>query len=937
MKQRITAPLHARRGDARGQVLVLFALMLIVLLLISALAVDYGGWLVTRRNYQNVTDAASLAGAQQLTRGLAAGCASGGSKQFCAREAAWESVKTALNFTLLNPTTQAATSSSANGFYTENGYKVWVASPPSDAGAAYPGHVSGTGASSGLVFVRVDHQALDYLSRLAAINRNVTAWSTAGRFPANFAVVGMCSPTSITANCLAGDANIKLDGTNTNLIVNTGDLGTNRWVKDGGSSSGVALGADSNAYMQLFDTCWGYSTTQCQLWGSTGTGPDTSQTYSAIPLGAPIPDPAYPAPTINSTTAPNQCRGTGTVSLASAKIVERPGQDGNVQISDLPAKLASAVQPILPLPVVLGAGFNISGQVTAATGGALLGNITIQVLDSTQTVVSSTTTPNNGGNKGTYSFNNIAAGTYTVRASDSTNVYFPSTLSVTVGPDATNKNFVLNKSPIVTGTVRSSTTSALLSGVSITVTALGINYTTTTNASGVYSLSVPQAGATVNFTIVGTLTNYTSGGSTVNAPTAVDQTYTRDFTLTPAPASVSGTVTDAVTGLGVPGVTITLGSGGSATSAGTYGAYAAGNGAYNISVATPGSQTVTLSGSSLTGYAYATPTSGSTVTINAGSNTLNFTVWPYGCDNGGSTNYGNWSCSFPSTHCASVTNATGVDVNCNSGTFTQAFAIRPGTYDNITLPNNTCAWIDPTGGATGLPTGQLAGIVHIKGTLSVGNNSYLFGDGVTIVMDQGSSTSWGNSSGFVLNYGTLHSTATNPASACAYTNAKAYKDGYYPCFRTVNNSACAASTANCHDYAYAAWTTNGSSPWQTNTGSGCAQASTPVYNTTGTTVGNLRCFTPGTDLGITWYLHGSGLGNASRFVSSSASYGFLFNGVLYGPNDDLNIGGGSNNQTAAGQIVGWTIEYHGGTAIQQNWYGDPKDGQPFLVEPVLGE
>src|SRR5262245_5981244 len=67
--------LRDARGDsASGQVLVLFALLLVVLLMISALAIDYGAWLTARRNYQNLADAASLAGAQLLTRPLANSC-----------------------------------------------------------------------------------------------------------------------------------------------------------------------------------------------------------------------------------------------------------------------------------------------------------------------------------------------------------------------------------------------------------------------------------------------------------------------------------------------------------------------------------------------------------------------------------------------------------------------------------------------------------------------------------------------------------------------------------------------------------------------------------------------------------------------------------------------------------------------------------------------
>jgi hypothetical protein len=70
---------------------------------------------------------------------------------------------------------------------------------------------------------------------------------------------------------------------------------------------------------------------------------------------------------------------------------------------------------------------------------------------------------------------------------------------------------------------------------------------------------------------------------------------------------------------------------------------------------------------------------------------------------------------------------------------------------------------------------------------------------------------------------------------------------------------------------------------------------------------------------------------------STANMGYLFDGALYAPNDDIQLGGGKDGQTAAGQLIGWTIEYHGGTSILQNWYGNPVDGQPFLIEPVLGE
>ena len=913
MKTRNTPLLGAHRRDARGQVLVLFALMLVVLLLVSALAVDYGGWLVTKRNYQNVTDAASLAGAQQLTRpSLSA------SKQQLAREAAWQSIKTALNFTGLDPVAQAMTSSSATGYYTENNYKVWVASPPSDAGSAYVGHVSGPG----VIYVRIDHPALDFLSRIANTNRNVAAWSTAGRFPANFAVIGMCS-TVITASCLAGDSNIKLDGTNTNLIVATGDVGTNRWVRAGGTSSGVALGVDSNAYMELFNDCWNAGGNQCNLFGWTGTAVNTSDVRNAIPLGAPIQDPSYAPPATGSTATPDQCRGTVSAQLASAHVVDGPNLNQS-QISDLPVKLASAIQPQVPGRIV-DAAVKVSGTVTSGGVGVYAG-VTVDLVDATTNLVYKTTTTSAGG---AYSFNGVnnSPPNYYLRVTDSTATQEYATTTTVSASYTSNStvNVSVSKNPLVTGTVQSGAT--LINGATVTVTASGNNYTAITNASGVYTRYIPTYGAFVSYNVTAAATGYVTGGPTlVPIPTAVDQSYTVNFNLTVAPGSVTGTITDAVTTLPVVGVTVTLSSGESATTNTS--------GVYTIASTTQGSKTITLSGSSMTGYAYATPVSGSTLNV-TGAMTQNFTLWPKGCSDSG--NLGNWSCSYPSgNNCPAPTNTNAANVNC---TFTQANAIRPGTYNNITLPNGTCAWLDPSGGGgvTGLASGQSGGVYHIHGTLSIGNGSYLFGDGVTLVFDQGASITVGNGGGWVLNYGTEHNTPSDRTSSCsnystAFSWADAQTTNFYPCFRTVSSTTCATSATptngtDCADRAYAAWTTKGHLLWSGTT--------SPTYSDS--------TVSKGSELGITFYFYcptnnaQCGLGNNSRMKISTASMGYLFNGVLYGPGDDIQLGGGKDGQTAAGQIVGWTIEYHGGTAIQQNWYGNDQDGPPFLIEPVIGE
>ena len=53
-------------GDEKGQVLILFALMMSVLLIFVVMVVDVGFFLEKRRDAQNVVDAAALAGSQEL-------------------------------------------------------------------------------------------------------------------------------------------------------------------------------------------------------------------------------------------------------------------------------------------------------------------------------------------------------------------------------------------------------------------------------------------------------------------------------------------------------------------------------------------------------------------------------------------------------------------------------------------------------------------------------------------------------------------------------------------------------------------------------------------------------------------------------------------------------------------------------------------------------
>jgi len=57
-----------RRSNEKGQVIVVLALAMIVLLLFAALAIDGGNMYTNRRIAQNAADAGALAGAQKLVQ-----------------------------------------------------------------------------------------------------------------------------------------------------------------------------------------------------------------------------------------------------------------------------------------------------------------------------------------------------------------------------------------------------------------------------------------------------------------------------------------------------------------------------------------------------------------------------------------------------------------------------------------------------------------------------------------------------------------------------------------------------------------------------------------------------------------------------------------------------------------------------------------------------
>lgn len=309
----------------RGQVLPLTALFLLVLFAFTALAVDYGVYLLARRDYQNTADSAALAGSAHLSRPITSG------KRDDAREAAWEVVGRKLGLTWSNatpPGSPPAADTAASSPYTEGGWSVWVSTPPTGAGAKYIGDPAITGTSS--IFVRIERLNPSFLARTFGINgRTIDAWATAGNLPSRWAVLGLCPRGG---NCPSTAESITLSGTNTILRIVDGDLGSNWGLKIDGTGQLQLIG-DSKAY--LADTTCGASRFDCyddpaNVNNGTNTGTANARQVQTLP--AIIDDPNYPLPPWidNATAVPFRGNASHDLDIASGSGITQAGNTANV-------------------------------------------------------------------------------------------------------------------------------------------------------------------------------------------------------------------------------------------------------------------------------------------------------------------------------------------------------------------------------------------------------------------------------------------------------------------------------------------------------------------------------------------------------------------------------------------------------------------------------
>ncbi|HEX5591595.1 MAG TPA: pilus assembly protein TadG-related protein [Candidatus Limnocylindrales bacterium] len=269
----------------RGQVLALFALFLVVLIGATAITIDYGSWLKARRDYQNIADAAVLAGGGFLSRPLDS------TKQTYARRAAWESLNDQLNLGIND--TQLDTLEATNpppGTPSEfAGYRLWVSTPPIDAATKYPGIFRG--ATDRYLFAWVEKDNPSFFSRIFGQGeRTVSAWATAGVFPSQFAVITLRQNGQ---GPMSAPSDISLDGTGTVLEVFDGDVGGN-WGMKLTASANLWLRGDADVYLVDYVSCGN----SCWSANQVSSGPPSPVLEDPQQLPSIIDDPNYPLPSV---------------------------------------------------------------------------------------------------------------------------------------------------------------------------------------------------------------------------------------------------------------------------------------------------------------------------------------------------------------------------------------------------------------------------------------------------------------------------------------------------------------------------------------------------------------------------------------------------------------------------------------------------------------
>lgn len=269
----------------RGQVLVLFTLMLVALLGMAALAIDVSGALSELRFERSVADAAALAGASDAYR---QGSSTVGAPEYVnARGHAMQNLADELDPAFV-PGDALPTCAGDSPPYDADIVNCLIAGTAYYVSIKAPAPSCGSGGCDPIrsvqVTIRNPAHGLSFARMFGQSEWNLAVTSVAERNRGtNYAFVTLRPPKPsranspwCTPNCDANDENIVLDGTNTVLSV-LGDMGTNTNMKL--TAGARVILNDPGSFVDRYDTY--------QLWASPPPG-------RQIP--APIPDPDYTIP-----------------------------------------------------------------------------------------------------------------------------------------------------------------------------------------------------------------------------------------------------------------------------------------------------------------------------------------------------------------------------------------------------------------------------------------------------------------------------------------------------------------------------------------------------------------------------------------------------------------------------------------------------------------
>ena len=327
------------RNRGRGQVLVLFALLLLVLLGASAVAIDYATWLLTDRSLQNTADHAALAGASQYRDPSTANDCSG-TKCDMARALAWTSLNEELDLGLTpgvigelaldNSPADGQPDGTYDGVFVDFPETIWVSTPPPTY-AAYRGVGGQYSFNQGVIFVRVDRDVPSFLGGALGIQPQPRhGWATAGIQSTDFALQIFCIRAIDPACGGSGQAALVIDGGGGIRLIR-GSIASNESLKvtqQGGS--GVIL--ENGDMFVVHEEC-SASTWNCPAVPAVAGGiadddpvanPTTAHNKNAFYI-PPQPVPQFESPIGGTTVSHQACSGAS----ASALCVPNRPQTGS--------------------------------------------------------------------------------------------------------------------------------------------------------------------------------------------------------------------------------------------------------------------------------------------------------------------------------------------------------------------------------------------------------------------------------------------------------------------------------------------------------------------------------------------------------------------------------------------------------------------------------